>query len=430
MKILLKNTRLADPECSSTQTGDLLLEGGRIVGAGGHITVEDAKTVDCTGLVAAPGLVDMHVHLRDPGFTEKEDVLSGCHAAAAGGVTTLLCMPNTRPAIDEPDTVAYLLEKAQHADVHVCVAGALTMSLEGKKRTNLQQLRDAGVTALSDDGHPVENSRLLAQAMQEAEKLDLPVLCHCEVPELTAGGKVNAGEISRELGVPGVPCASEECGTMQVLALAEAFDVPVHICHVSTKGSVAMIRSAKKRGVQVTCETAPHYFVLTEEALHTKDADLRMSPPLRTEDDRRAIVEGLCDGTIDAIATDHAPHTPEEKANFSTAPNGVIGMETSLAAGITYLVEPGFLTLTQLLYKMSAAPAKILRLPYGGLMPGAAADLVLLDPNEEWTVDPEKLHGKSKNAVFKGMTLHGRVKRTYCGGRLVFGNEEPLAMKC
>lgn len=423
MKILLKNAHLADPERSSPQTGDLLLEDGRIVGAGGHITVEGAETVDCTGLTAAPGLVDMHVHLRDPGFTQKEDILSGCRAAAAGGVTTLLCMPNTRPAVDEPDTVAYILEKAQQADVHVCVAGALTMGLEGKKRTNLQQMFSAGVTALSDDGRPVENSRLMAEAMQEAAKLDLPVLCHCEVPEITAGGKINDGEVSRELDVPGVPRASEECGTMQVLALAEAFGVPVHICHVSTKGSVAMIRSAKTRGVQVTCETAPHYFALTEEVLRKKDADLRMSPPLRTEEDRHAIIEGLRDGTIDAIATDHAPHTPEEKADFLKAPNGAVGMETSLAAGITYLVEPGYLTLSQLLYKMSAAPAKILRLPFGGLMPGALADLVLFDPHEEWIVNPEQLHGKSKNAVFKGMTLRGKVKRTYCGGKLVFCDE-------
>lgn len=420
MKILLKNAKLADPERSSPQTGDLLLEDGRIVGAGGHITVEDAETVDCTGLTVAPGLVDMHVHLRDPGFTEKEDIQTGCRAAAAGGVTTLLCMPNTRPPVDEPDTVTYILEKAQQADVRVCVAGALTMGLRGEKRTNQQMLRDAGVTALSDDGRPVENSRLLAQAMQQAAVLELPLLCHCEVPELTDGGKMNEGAVSRELGVPGVPRASEECGTMQVLTLAEALGLPVHVCHVSTKGSVAMIRSAKKRGVQVTCETAPHYFALTEEALRQKDADLRMSPPLRTEEDRRAVITGLCDGTIDAIATDHAPHTPAEKADFLTAPNGAVGMETSLAAGITYLVEPGFLTLAQLLYKMSAAPAKILRLPYGGLTPGAAADLVLFDANESWTVNPEALHGKSKNAVFKGLTLQGRVKRTYCGGRLVY----------
>lgn len=420
MKILLRNAKLADPERNAQQTGDLLMEDGQILGAGGHITVSDAEIVDCTGLVVSPGLVDMHVHLRDPGFTEKEDVLTGCRAAAAGGVTTLLCMPNTRPAVDEPDTVAYILEKAQHADAHVCVAGALTAGLAGKKRTNLRELMEAGVTAFSDDGHPVEDSRIMAEAMQEAAELHMPVLSHCEVPELTAGGKMNEGAVSQELGVPGVPAASEECGTARELALAEALQVPVHICHVSTKASVALIRTFKKRGVPVTCETAPHYFALTEEAMRSKDANLRMSPPLRTEADRRAIIEGLHDGTIDAIATDHAPHTPAEKKDFLQAPNGVIGMETSLAAGVTFLVKPGYLKLTQLLYKMSAAPAKLLGLPYGGLMPGAAADVIVFDPEEEWTVDPEKLHGKSKNAVFKGMKLCGKVKRTYYAGRLVY----------
>ncbi|MCH3971439.1 MAG: dihydroorotase [Oscillospiraceae bacterium] len=420
MKILLKNASLADPERPSPQTGDLLLANGCIVASGGHITVTDAEEIDCSGLVAAPGLVDIHVHLRDPGFTEKEDVITGCRAAAAGGVTTLLCMPNTRPAIDEPDTVAYIQEKARHADARVCVAGALTTGLKGKTRTNLQALLSAGVRALSDDGRPVENTHLMAEAMKEAATLGLPIVSHCEVPGITAGGVMNEGAVSRELDVPGAPAAAEECGIMRELTLAEMLDVPIHICHVSSKNSVAMIRACKKRGVKVTCETAPHYFALTEEALRSKDADLRMSPPLRTEEDRRAVIQGLQDGTIDIIATDHAPHTPAEKENFLTAPNGVVGMETSLAAGITYLVDPGYLTLNQLLYKMSAAPAKLLGLPYGGLLSGSVADIVLFDPKEHWKVDPEALHGKSRNAVFKGMTLCGRVKRTYCGGRLVY----------
>ncbi|ARP49803.1 MULTISPECIES: dihydroorotase [Caproicibacterium] len=420
MKILLKNASLADPERPSPQTGDLLLEHGCIIGAGGHIDVTDAETVDCTGLVAAPGLVDMHVHLRDPGYTEKEDIVTGCRAAAAGGVTTLLCMPNTSPAVDEPDTVAYILRKARNASARVRVAGALTVGLHGKERTDLKALKEAGVTALSDDGRPVENSHLMAEAMKEAADLGLPVVSHCEVPELTADGIMNEGKVSRELDVPGAPAAAEECGIARELALAEALGVPVHICHVSSQHSVELIRAAKKRGVKVTCETAPHYFALTEEALRGKDADLRMSPPLRTEKDRRAVIAGLKDGTIDVIATDHAPHTPYDKGDFFMAPNGVIGMETSLAAGITYLVKPGHLTLNQLLYKMSAAPAKLLRLPYGGLLSGSAADIVLFDPKEHWIVDPEKMHGKSKNAVFKGRNLCGRVKRTYCAGKLVY----------
>ena len=420
MRIFLQNARLIDPLSHLDEEGDLLIDHGRIAVIGRGPVAKDAEVVDCTGLVLAPGLVDMHVHLRDPGQTEKEDILSGCRAAAAGGVTTLLCMPNTRPTIDTPETVRYVLDKAAHATAHVCVAGALTMHLGGEQRTDMAALRDAGVTAFSDDGRPVTDSRLMADALREAAALGVPVVSHCEDLPLSAGGKMHEGEVSRDLGVPGVPAAAEDCGTARELALAAAYEVPVHICHVSTRTSVALIRDYKRRGVQVTCETAPHYFALTDEALRGKDADLRMNPPLRTEADRWAVIEGLQDGTIDAIATDHAPHTPAEKADFLGAPNGTIGMETSLAAGLTYLVHPGYLTLSQLLYKMTAGPAQILHLPCGRLEVGAPADLVLFDPDERWSVDPAKLHGKSRNAAFKGQTLTGRVRRTYLAGKLVY----------
>lgn len=421
--LLIKNARIIDPANGRDETGDILLKEGRIKEIGGQIRCDGVQEVDAAGYIAAPGLVDMHVHLRDPGFTEKEDILSGCRAAAAGGVTSLLCMPNTNPVTDNAQTVSYILEKARNADARVYVAGAITKGLKSEELSDLEALKAAGAIALSDDGRPVTDSALMARAMRLAPQLSLRIVSHCEDLFLSAGGKMNEGAVSEKLGVKGVPAAAEDCGTAREIALAAAYDVPVHICHVSTKTSVALIRDAKKRGVQVTAETAPHYFALTEEELLRRDADYRMSPPLRTEQDRLAVIEGLCDGTIDAIATDHAPHTPEEKSDFLTAPNGSIGMETSLAAGITYLVKPGYLTLNELIRLMSTAPARLLGIPAGTLAPNAPADLVLFTPEESWTVNPAKLHGKSRNAVFKGKTLTGKVKMTVCRGKIVYKEE-------
>lgn len=419
-KLLIQTARILDSVNGRDETGDILIENGKITAVGKKIDCPDAKKLRADGLVAAPGLVDMHVHLRDPGFTEKEDILTGCKAAAAGGVTSLLCMPNTKPTIDTPDTVRYILEKAEQADARVYVAAAITQGLHSEQLNDLVALKEAGAIALSDDGRPVVDSRLMAQAMRKAPGLGLRVVSHCEDLFLSKGGLMHEGTISKELGVPGVPASAEDCGTAREIALAEDYGVPIHICHVSSCTSVAMIRDAKRRGVRVTAETAPHYFSLTDELLRAKDADYRMSPPLRTERDRQAVIEGLQDGTIDAIATDHAPHTPQEKADFTSAPNGSIGMETSLAAGITYLVQPGLLTLGDLLRLMSAAPARLLNIPAGALLAGQSADLVLFDEKEKWTVDPDKLHGKSRNAVFKGRTLTGKVKYTICRGKIVY----------
>lgn len=419
-RLLIKGARIIDPANALDKVGDILIANGKIVNIGWCADSIDTQTIDASGLIAAPGLVDMHVHLRDPGFTEKEDIITGCKAAAAGGVTSLLCMPNTNPAADCADAVRYILNKAQGADAHVYVAAAITRGLESRQLCDFSELKAAGAIALSDDGRPVVNTALMAQAMRLAPQLGMKVVSHCEDLFLSEGGKLNEGEVSETLGVKGVPAAAEDCGTAREIALAAAYGVPVHICHVSTKTSVALIRDAKKRGVRVTAETAPHYFALTEKELLRRDADYRMSPPLRREEDRLAVIKGLMDGTINAIATDHAPHTAEEKSDFLTAPNGSIGMETSLAAGITYLVNHQYMTINELIRLMSTAPANLLGINAGTLSIGAPADLVLFNPGERWTVDSNHLHGKSKNAVFKNKELIGKVKMTVCRGQVVF----------
>ena len=418
MTTVIKNATVVSPADGLNSVNDILIENGRIAAVGQNLSGD--REIDAAGLYAVPGLVDMHVHLRDPGQTDKEDILTGCNAAAAGGVTSLLAMPNTVPTADSPETVRYMLDKAKDAKAHVYVAASITKGLQGKEPTDLQALRDAGAVGLSDDGRPVLQTKHLREAMNRAPKLGMTVVAHCEDLSLAQGGKINEGAVSEALGVKGLPAAAEDCGTAREIALAAADNVPVHICHVSTRTSVALVRDAKRRGVKVTAETAPHYFSLTEQALMGRDADFRMNPPLRTAADVQAIIEGLQDGTLDAIATDHAPHTPEDKADFEKAPNGSIGMETSLAVGVTYLVKPGLLSFSQLIEKMSANPAKLLGIPAGTLAVGAAADIALVDLNREWTVDANRLHGKSKNTPFKGMTLTGKVVKTFLGGEVVF----------
>lgn len=418
MTTVIKNATVVSPADGLNGANDILIENGRIAAVGQNLSGD--REIDAAGLYAVPGLVDMHVHLRDPGQTAKEDILTGCNAAAAGGVTSLLAMPNTNPAADSPETVRYMLDKAKEAKARVYVAASITKGLQGKEPTDLQALRDAGAVGLSDDGRPVLQTKHLREAMNRAPELGMTVVAHCEDLSLAEGGKINEGAVSEALGVKGVPAAAEDCGTAREIALAAADNVPVHICHVSTRTSVALVRDAKRRGVKVTAETAPHYFSLTEQALMGRDADFRMNPPLRTAADVQAIIEGLQDGTLDAIATDHAPHTPEDKADFEKAPNGSIGMETSLAVGVTYLVKPGLLSFSQLIEKMSANPSKLLGIPAGTLAVGAPADIALVDLNREWTVDANRLHGKSKNTPFKGMTLTGKVVKTFLGGEVVF----------
>lgn len=418
MSFVIKNATVVSPADGCSGRMDIKIENGKIAAVGENLSGD--TEINAEGLYAIPGLVDMHVHLRDPGQTAKEDILTGCCAAAAGGVTSLLAMPNTNPTIDCGEVVRYVREKAKDAKARVYVAASITKGLQSKEPTDLAELKEAGAVGLSDDGRPVVNTAFLRSAMKRAPQYGMTVVAHCEDLFLAEGGKINEGEISAQLGVKGFPAAAEDCGTAREIALAAAEDVPIHICHVSTATSVALIRDAKRRGVKVTAETAPHYFSLTEKELLRRDADYRMNPPLRTEKDVQAIIEGLRDGTLDAIATDHAPHTPAEKADFEKAPNGSVGMESSLAVGITYLVKTGILTFDELVEKMSVNPARILGIDAGTLRVGANADIALVDLNEEWTVDPDKLHGKSKNTPFKGMTLTGKVKKTILGGKIVF----------
>lgn len=421
--ILIKNARIIDPSGEFDRKGDIYVGGGVIISIGESLTMEAENVIDATGLIAAPGLVDMHVHLRDPGFTHKDDINSVCDAAAAGGVTSIVAMPNTNPVSDNVDTIKYIASKANEAKARVLPVGAVTVGLKGERLTDFASLKAAGSVAFSDDGVPVSTAAMMRKAMEKASWIDAPILAHCEDITLSDGGIVNEGVVSEALGVKGIPSAAEEVGIARELALAASANSNIHICHVSTEKSLRLIRNAKRNGIKVTAETCPHYFSLNEEMIFHQDADYRMNPPLRTEMDRRAVIRGIVDGTIDAIATDHAPHSPEEKADFYNAPNGVIGLETSLSAGITYLVNGGYISLFKLLYMMSTVPAEILGINAGSLKINSPADIVIFDPKEKWIVEPKNLFGKSKNTPFKGMELTGRVKYTIYSGKIVFKNE-------
>lgn len=423
--LLIRGATIIDPSQDMSRIADMLIRKGQIAAIADRLPVGEATLVQADGLVCAPGLVDMHVHLRDPGQTYKEDIFTGCCAAAAGGVTSVVCMPNTDPVLDDPDLLQRLADKARRADAHVYPVGAVTQGMQGQALTDFSALKKAGVVALSDDGKPVPTAGLMTEALKKAAAVGLPVLSHSEDTGLAGNGIMHDGPVSTLLGVPGIPAAAEEVAIAREIRLAAETGCPVHICHVSTAGSVALLRDARQKGIPVTAETAPHYFSLTHECLRSRDADYRMNPPLRTESDVRAIIRGLQDGTLSVIATDHAPHSPEDKADFAKAPNGAVGLETSLAAGITALVRPGYLTLLELLHCMSTAPARLLGLKAGSFHTGMPADLVLFDPEESWTVDPDKLHGKSRNTPFKGKTLYGKVKATILSGKMVYMEEEP-----
>ncbi len=420
MTLLLKNIRAVDPSQGLDKITDLYIENGQITEIG-SIDMDADRVIDGEGrLTAVPGLFDMHVHFRDPGLTYKEDIITGAAAAKAGGFTGVACMPNTKPPIDSPELVRYVFDKAKETGINVIPYACVTKGMQGKELCDYDELKKAGIVAISDDGRPVENAELMRQALELTNENGLIVTSHCEDLNIINGGIINKGEVSKQLGVKGMDRASEDSITAREITLAASCDARIHICHVSTYGSVNIIRAAKRDGVKVTCETAPHYFTYTDEKLLSRDADYRMSPPLRTERDRLAIEEALLDGTIDCIITDHAPHSAEDKADFETAPNGVVGLETSLAVTLTQLYHTGKMSLSKLVEVMAINPRRILGLPEVNIKEGASAELCIFDPELEWTVEPEKLHSKSKNTVFKGERLKGRTVYTICHGKIVY----------
>lgn len=420
MSLLLKNGYIVDEANGFSGIADILIEDGRIKKLAPSLSADADEIIDCTGRHIIPGICDMHVHFRDPGQTHKEDIITGCEAAVAGGVTAVACMPNTSPVVDNAETVKYIIEKAKNAKARVYPIGCITKGQKGEELCDYDELKAAGCVAVSDDGKPVLNARLLARAMIKAHYAGLRVISHCEDPEVIAGGIMNSGKVSKELGLNGMHRISEDISTAREIVIAGDLEMPIHIAHVSTATSMLLVRLGARYGAMVTSETAPHYFMLTDEKLRLRDADYRMNPPLRTEDDVTAITEGVCDGTIDCIVTDHAPHTAEEKADFEKAPNGVVGLETSLAATLTALYHTDKISLKKIVKLMCVNPRKILGIAGGSLGEGEPADITIFDINEEWTVDPEKLHSKSRNTCFKGMKLKGRVKMTIVNGKIVY----------
>ena len=423
MKLLLKKGHVVSSFNRLEDDLDVLIEDNVIVKVAKNIRNKADKVIDCTGLAVIPGLCDMHVHFRDPGQTHKEDIITGSEAAAAGGVTAVACMPNTSPVCDNPETIRYIIEKAKNAKIKVYPIGSITKGLQGEELCDFKALKAAGAVAVSDDGKPVKNARIMGRAMIDAHYAGLRVISHCEDLDIIRGGIVNAGVISVELGVRGMSRTSENIITAREIQLANDLEVPIHIAHVSTKEVVDLLRFATGRGVMVTSETAPHYFTLTEDRLLTRDADYRMNPPLRTEEDVKAISSAVMDGTIDCIVTDHAPHTAEEKADFMTAPNGVVGLETSLAATLTKFYHTGKMPLMKIVRMMCETPRVILGIEGGTIEQGAVADIAIVDLNKEWIVEPEKLHSKSHNTCFKGMMFKGKTKYTIVNGNVVYEDE-------
>ena len=422
MKLLIRKGRVVDPVGGIGGVMDILVEDGRVAVIGSELTAPSARVIDARGLTVCAGLVDMHVHLREPGFEYKETIETGCLAAARGGFTSIAPMPNTRPAADCPERIALVRQKAAQAcGVHVWPIGAVTRGQKGQALTDAAALKKAGAVALSDDGMPVQNANLLRDALIRCRRQELTILSHCEDADLVKNYAVNEGRVSRALGLPGRPAIAEELQVMRDAMLAEETGAAVHICHISTARSVEIVRQFKKKGVPITCETCPQYFALTEDELLSRGTLARVNPPLRTRLDVEGILAGLKDGTIDVIATDHAPHSDEEKARpLPEAPSGMVGLETALAVTLTSLYHTGVMDLSDILRKMTINPAFILRIPKGRLSLGGGADFTIFDPDEEWTVDPEQFASKGRNTPFAGRTLKGRVKYTIVDGKIIY----------
>ena len=379
------------------------------------------RVIDLKGAMVTPGLVDMHCHLREPGGEYKETIATGTASAAKGGYTSICCMPNTNPTADNAAVISGIMKKAKEADnCRVYPIGAATKGISGDQIAEMGLMKEAGIVAVSDDGHPIKNAGIMRKVMEYSSDFDLPVLNHCEDPSLSEGA-MNEGEVSTSIGIRGIPTAAEDIMIARDIILSEYLNIPVHICHVSTKGGVRMIREAKARGVKVTAETCPHYFTLTDDMCETYDTNFKMHPPLRTEEHKLAIIEGLKDGTLDAIATDNAPHHADEKVcEFSVALNGILGFETAFALGYTYLVKTGEITLEKLIDLMCYGPSRILKLGRGGMNVGDDADLAVFDLDHEFTFEKDKMLSKSRNTPYDGWKLYGETILTIMGGKVTY----------
>lgn len=422
-KYLIKNGHLIDPANGIDGKMDILIQGRTVCKVAENISEKDSSTevIDASGKVIMPGFIDLHVHLREPGFEYKETVLTGAKAAAKGGVTTICPMPNTKPVIDTPVMIKDLLERAKDAPVHILPIGAITLGQEGVDIADIEGMKEAGAVAISEDGKSVMDSWIFRQALHEAARAGMPVFSHCEDTGLVDGGVMNYGAKSEELGLPGIINAAEDVIVARDILMAKEAGCRLHLCHCSTADSVLLVEMAKKQGLPVTAEACPHHFTMSDDEITEDDGRFKMNPPLRSRADVEALKNGLKDGIMDVISTDHAPHSAEEKAqSMLKAPFGIVGLETSFALGYTVLVKGGYLTLPELVRKMSVNPAKVIGIDKGNLAEGKLADLVIADLDTEYEIDSSKFESKGKNTPFNGMKVYGRVEKTFVDGEVVY----------
>ena len=425
MTILIKNGRLINPSENLDKVMDIFVEDGIIKEKAESIEKQADTVIDAAGCYVMPGLIDLHVHFRDPGLTYKEDIETGSKAAAKGGFTTVCCMPNTKPVVDNVDTVKYIIEKGEKTGLtNVLPVGAVTKNMAGVEITDVEELKKAGICAISEDGKSVMNSGVYRKAMKNAAKANVPVLAHCEDINLVEGGVINLGDKSSELGVKGISNAVEDVIAMRDIMLAKETGATLHLCHCSTKDSVEMVKRAKEEGIKVTAEVCPHHFSMCSDDITSNDGNFKMNPPLRAKEDMEALIQGLKDGIMDVISTDHAPHSAEEKAkDLEHAPFGIVGLETSVALTVTNLVKKGYLTPMQMAAKMSYNPAKVLGIPKGTLDEGKIADITIIDPDKEYTIDVNTFESKGKNTPFDGYKVSGEVEYTILNGKVVYSNK-------
>ena len=425
MTILIKNGRVINPSENLDKVMDIFVEDGIIKEKAESIEKQADTVIDAAGCYVMPGLIDLHVHFRDPGLTYKEDIETGSKAAAKGGFTTVCCMPNTKPVVDNVETVKYIIEKGEKTGLtNVLPVGAVTKNMAGVEITDVEELKKAGICAISEDGKSVMNSGVYRKAMKNAAKANVPVLAHCEDINLVEGGVINLGDKSSELGVKGISNAVEDVIAMRDIMLAKETGATLHLCHCSTKDSVEMVKRAKEEGIKVTAEVCPHHFSMCSDDITSNDGNFKMNPPLRAREDMEALIKGLKDDIMDVISTDHAPHSAEEKAkDLEHAPFGIVGLETSVALTVTNLVKKGYLTPMQMAAKMSYNPAKVLGIPKGTLDEGKIADITIINPDKEYTIDVNTFESKGKNTPFDGYKVSGEVEYTILNGKVVYSNK-------